>query len=253
MRWRSVRAVLFLALGMLAHAVGIGQYFQLPTLPPAAQYGNILINRTSQENKVKPVGFSHWSHRQRHTCRVCHLELNFGMKVNTTEISEKANQDGQYCGSAGCHDGKAAFGHSQENCDKCHSGQLQQGTKEFTRLKGFPKSRFGNLIDWNKALLAGLIKPKDHLISPRADMPLDSTFELQAEWVGIPPAIFAHAAHAPWLDCADCHPAVFNVEKKTTRHFSMAENLDGKFCGMCHLTVAFPLQDCKRCHPAIVM
>jgi hypothetical protein len=25
--------------------------------------------------------------------------------------------------------------------------------------------------------------------------------------------------------------------------------VSGKFCGVCHLTVAFPVQDCKRCHP----
>ena len=25
--------------------------------------------------------------------------------------------------------------------------------------------------------------------------------------------------------------------------------LEGKFCGVCHLNVAFPLDDCQRCHP----
>jgi c(7)-type cytochrome triheme protein len=82
-------------------------------------------------------------------------------------------------------------------------------------------------------------------------MSFQSTLELNAEWSGIPPAIFPHKAHVAWLDCANCHPDIFNIEKKTTKHFSMALNLEGRFCGACHLTVAFPLQDCTRCHPAI--
>jgi len=27
--------------------------------------------------------------------------------------------------------------------------------------------------------------------------------------------------------------------------------LETKFCGACHLTVAFPLDDCLRCHPGM--
>jgi hypothetical protein len=29
----------------------------------------------------------------------------------------------------------------------------------------------------------------------------------------------------------------------------MARILKREFCGVCHLTVAFPMNDCKRCHP----
>ncbi|HVR37486.1 MAG TPA: c(7)-type cytochrome triheme domain-containing protein [Thermoanaerobaculia bacterium] len=60
-----------------------------------------------------------------------------------------------------------------------------------------------------------------------------------------------HAEHVRWLDCANCHPAIFNIRKKTTKHFSMRFNLAGEFCGACHLRVAFPLDDCMRCHPAM--
>jgi hypothetical protein len=31
----------------------------------------------------------------------------------------------------------------------------------------------------------------------------------------------------------------------------MKMNLAGEFCGVCHMTVAFPMNDCKRCHPAM--
>ncbi|WP_243688424.1 hypothetical protein [Geotalea toluenoxydans] len=31
----------------------------------------------------------------------------------------------------------------------------------------------------------------------------------------------------------------------------MAEINEGKYCGLCHTTVAFPLQDCQRCHSTL--
>jgi hypothetical protein len=43
-------------------------------------------------------------------------------------------------------------------------------------------------------------------------------------------------------------PANEHGKKKTTKHFSMDRILKGEFCGVCHLTVVFPMNDCKRCH-----
>ena len=31
----------------------------------------------------------------------------------------------------------------------------------------------------------------------------------------------------------------------------MSAILNGEFCGVCHLTVAFPMDDCQRCHPGM--
>src|SRR6266540_4287568 len=80
--------------------------WRLPQVPSPSRFGNLLIDRTSSVNKIKAVTFSHWLHRTRFTCRVCHGELDFAMKVNGTTISEAANQSGKFCGAAGCHDGK---------------------------------------------------------------------------------------------------------------------------------------------------
>lgn len=226
-------------------------FWDFPPGPPREQYGNILINRTSEKNNIKPATFSHWSHRLYYTCRVCHLELEFEMKLNTTDITEKANQGGKFCGAQGCHDGRVAFGHTKENCDKCHNGDINYGKEKFIRLKDFPKTRFGNKVDWVKAIQAGLIKPKNFISSEPGEMSFDKTLELKAEWSGIPPAIFPHKAHIQWLDCSNCHPDLFNIKKKTTKHFSMTLSLEGKFCGLCHLKIAFPLNDCKRCHPTM--
>lgn len=224
-------------------------HWDLPAVQPAEEFGNILISRTSEYQGVKPAAFSHWTHRQKFTCRVCHFELEFNMLVNTTEITETANRSGRYCGAGGCHDGKKAFGHDQANCQKCHNGNLGYGKEKFSRLSNLPKAKFGNGINWVKAVDKGVIAPVNYLtVKPPADVAVIKPIMLDAEWSGIPPAIFSHKAHMQWLDCNNCHPDIFNIKKKTTKHFSMDRILKREFCGVCHLTVAFPMDDCKRCH-----
>ena len=51
---------------------GRGTY-DLPPLPPPEEYGDVFINRFSDPKKVMPVVFSHWVHRPKYTCRVCHM------------------------------------------------------------------------------------------------------------------------------------------------------------------------------------
>ncbi len=221
----------------------------MPSLLPPEEHGNILINRISDGNGVKAVTFSHWIHRQKFTCRVCHFELEFNMLANSTEITEAANKSGRYCGASGCHDGKAAFGHEQPHCDTCHNDNLDYGKEKFGKLSKFPKSKFGNQINWVAALDKGLIHPVNYLtIKPPDNIVIIKPLMLEAEWSGIPAAIFSHKVHTQWLDCNNCHPDIFNIKKKTTKHFSMERILKREFCGVCHLTVAFPMDDCRRCH-----
>lgn len=231
---------------LLAGASRATDYFNIPPLPAPEQYGNILINRMSEQKGVRPVAFSHWSHRMKYTCRVCHSELEFSFQVGTTEITEKENTEGRFCGA--CHNGKEAFGHTKENCDKCHNGNIEYGVDKFNEIKKqFPTAPFGNGINWVKALNKGLIKPKDTILGSYQPMSFDK--KLVMDCGGIPPAVFPHKAHTQWLDCSNCHPDIFNIKKKTTKHFSMERILNSEFCGVCHLRTAFPLNDCKRCHP----
>ncbi len=224
--------------------------WSLPKNLPPDEYGTILINRTSEKNKVKPAVFSHWVHRRKHTCRVCHFELEFNFKVNTTEITEAANKAGKFCGSAGCHDGVTVFGHQKPHCDRCHNGSLAVSGELSGSLAKYPKDRYGNGVDWVQVLSKGLIAPMTRLTIPPANMSFDKRLVLEAELLhGIPPAVFPHREHLAWLDCNNCHPGIFNIKKKTTKHFAMVRILRGEFCGVCHLTVAFPMDDCKRCHP----
>ncbi len=219
-----------------------------PQLPSPDQYGNVLMNRTSAANSVKSVGFSHWSHRLHYTCKVCHLDLGFEMKVNDTEVTEEDNLQGRYCGA--CHNGKIAFGHTPENCEKCHSGTLEIGRTKFSDLARFPKTPYGNKIDWVSAVYEKLIQPKQSLNGEQdKTMSFTKKLSLESRWTGTPPAIFPHEPHQLWLDCMNCHPDIFNIKQKGTKHFEMNYILQGKFCGACHLKVAFPLDDCRRCHP----
>jgi len=244
------KALFFGALLCLLQATQAGDFWDLPPAPPPDEYGNLLIDRTSSKSAVKPVAFSHWIHRRKFTCRVCHYELEFNMKQNTTEITEAGNRSGKFCGTSGCHDGKVVFGHDTANCEQCHNGNRGYQKERFSELSKLPKARFGNQVDWGKALSRGLLSPVKYLaLKPDPNVSFKAILLLESEWTGIPPAVFPHRPHTWQLDCSNCHPDLFNIKKKTTQHFSMQANLNGEFCGVCHSHVAFPMADCKRCHP----
>jgi c(7)-type cytochrome triheme protein len=108
---------------------------------------------------------------------------------------------------------------------------------------------FGNRRNWVAALESAMLSPLTFLKNRSEDIPFDKKLLIEAEWNFVPPAIFPHKSHTAWLDCNSCHPDLFNIKKKGTRDFSMRNILNGEFCGVCHLSVAFPVHDCKRCHP----
>lgn len=225
--------------------------YPLPPHPEPHLYGTILMDRVSTAKGVKPVVFSHWLHRARISCAVCHSELEFELKTGETEISEADNQSGRYCGA--CHNGELVFG-PKDNCQRCHNGDLHVEKARFEAFmasKPFPSAPFGNGIDWVRALRRGLIEPARFLENVYEEMPFDKELQLQAEMMRIPPAIFPHKAHSEWMDCNLCHPAIFNIKAKTTKHFRMSMILKGEFCGACHRNVAFPMDDCSRCHPGM--
>lgn len=227
------------------------RFWKLPKLPKPYEYGNIIINRTSEKNNVKPVVFSHWIHRRKYNCRVCHFEIEFSLKANSTEITEEKNRNGEYCGT--CHNGEIVFGHKDEkNCSKCHNANLSIGKEKFFELSKFPKAKYGNGIDWVISEEKGFIKPNKYLKIPiSSEMAFDKDILLESIWINVPSAVFSHKIHNEILDCNNCHPDIFNIQKKGTKDFYMTKILEGQFCGVCHRNVAFPINDCKRCHPKI--
>ncbi|RMF43681.1 MAG: hypothetical protein D6751_10120 [Deltaproteobacteria bacterium] len=248
-----MRMALVLCCLLLAATLARAAFYQLPPQPPQNRYGDLLLDRVSSAAGQKPVFFSHFTHRLRDTCRVCHFELGFAMKQGETEITEEANREGMYCGA--CHDGLMAFGHNKGHCDRCHTGDAQIDMETFGQIRQqLPPSPWGNGIDWSRTLDAGLIAPRYSLYHPEEQpMGYDKRLELSANWSMVPPAVFDHKSHGRWLDCNNCHPDVFNIRKKTTAHFEMRYILEGKFCGYCHGKVALPLDDCNTCHPGIKM
>jgi len=210
------------------------------------------------------VVFDHWLHRAKFTCRLCHVDIGFAMQGGATDIRAADNINGYYCGT--CHNGKNdVFAACKDNyasidsttCDRCHS-QGKKITKKYDFrefIQGWPRERLGNGIDWEKTEDQGLITPVDFLpgVSIKREKLADQAdFELSAKVEGMPNIIFSHKKHTVWNGCELCHPEIFIGIKKGITKYSMVDLYDGKYCGVCHKSVAFPLLDCQRCHTAEV-
>ena len=229
------------------------------------EYGRAVINNFSEKAGLAPVVFDHWLHRAKFTCRLCHVDVGFAMKTGTTGIKASDNINGYYCGA--CHngrtevDGKQVFkacaktpgAEEKGRCQRCHS----QGTNPkpeygFQAFAGhLPRERFGNGIDWEKAEHDKLIQPKDYLEGvsfKRQSLTAQKDFALGAKLEGMPDIIFSHKKHTVWNGCELCHPEIFVGVKKGTTRYTMVDLFEGKYCGACHTSVAFPMLDCQRCH-----
>ncbi|MBL8332038.1 MAG: c-type cytochrome [Rubrivivax sp.] len=122
--------------------------------------------------------------------------------------------------------------------------QLQPPATAFATL---PKSMAGNHVDWVKALDGKAIAPRWDRNDPAAAavvMDLNIVREVKGS---MPDVVYPHKQHTEWLDCANCHPAIF-VPQKGANQISMASILLGQKCGVCHGKVAFPVSECRLCH-----
>jgi c(7)-type cytochrome triheme protein len=260
-RYSGIMFVMVLLIASLAIAqTGVKKKRPLPH-----DYGKVVINNYSENARLAPVEFDHWLHRARFTCRVCHVDIAFAMKAGGTGIKAADNMRGYYCGT--CHNGKmeiegrkvfeaCSMNPSKEDfkrCDRCHSsGKSVKKEYDFYKFaEKFPKERFGNGIDWEKAEADGLIKPVDFIegISiKRVQFQKPQDFTLEPKVSGLPDIIFSHRKHTVWMGCEGCHPEIFLGVKKGTTKYTMVDIFQGKYCGVCHNSVAFPLLDCQRCH-----
>ncbi len=114
-------------------------------------------------------------------------------------------------------------------------------------VAGLPKDKFG-LIDWAKMIRQGLIAPRPSIDPKRqTDIIIDMSVLFETKSDFIENVLFPHDIHTYWLDCRSCHTRIFNP-KKGSNPVLMTEIVEGKWCGWCHSKVAFPLDDCVRCH-----
>ncbi len=91
----------------------------LMAAPAAAEYADVVLNKRSEKEGMRPVIFPHWFHRIRFRCKVCHDELGFKMRAGANDIKMVDIVNGKFCGM--CHNGRVAWG--ADRCDLCHSGK----------------------------------------------------------------------------------------------------------------------------------
>jgi len=233
--------------------------------PLPHEFGRVVLDGEATKAGAPPVVFDHWLHRARFTCRLCHVDLAFAMTANGTQVKAADNVAGHYCGA--CHDGRRSmFGRTvfesckaggprplAGTCLRCHSlGQDVKPQVEFAAFtRALPRGRFGNGVDWEMAERTGLVRPVDYLEGvsvPRRPLVAQKDFALSAKVQGMPEIIFSHVKHTAWNGCELCHPDVFPAVKRGGIGYTMTEIFAGKYCGVCHVSVAFPMQDCQRCH-----
>jgi len=210
-------------------------------------FGNVIMDRATRDSKeVKPVVFTHWTHRSKYTCKACHTDLGFAFKGRTTEIKQSDIAAGKFCGA--CHDGKTSF--AVNECEKCHSYGTPRANGIADKLKDLPKDAFGNKVDWAKAVKEGKIKPAANFdgTGKLEGLELDVIIPVTKFTPHPPDVKFPHEAHTRELDCAACHESIFKQKAGGNPEMNMMKIISGQYCGTCHAKVSFPIDDCFRCH-----
>ncbi len=113
-------------------------------------------------------------------------------------------------------------------------------------LRRLPGDNAGNQVDWVRAVQDGYIRPRSTLDGQRPIEVFDLDV-IMSDTGSLPGVRFPHRPHTLWLDCANCHDAIFKAEAGANA-VTMSKILEGEYCGICHGAVAFPLTECNRCH-----
>lgn len=116
--------------------------------------------------------------------------------------------------------------------------------------KKLPKDDDDN-IDWMAALKDKMINPQPGVdpktpnVEPDED---DEPIELHTSGKPAKFVMFSHTPHVMWLNCNNCHPAIFKKDAGSTK-ITMDDIDAGKYCGVCHDKVAIAQPSgCKGCH-----
>jgi len=114
-------------------------------------------------------------------------------------------------------------------------------------MEGLPTDKFG-LVDWVAALEQGMIEPRSG-IDPKTPegLPFDMNIVMPSKTGMIAGAYFPHKTHTTWMSCDSCHIKIF-MPLAGSNDLTMSTIVKGQACGVCHGKVAFPLNDCTRCH-----
>lgn len=125
-------------------------------------------------------------------------------------------------------------------------GALQDLQQPGEALAPLPRDVVGNNVQWIEALRKGIITPRTNILPGTQIQVLDLDL-IMPNTGNYNFVLFPHKAHTEWLDCSNCHDAIFAKKYRGTV-ISMTKILEGQQCGQCHGAVAFPLSECNRCH-----
>jgi len=77
----------------------------------------------------------------------------------------------------------------------------------------------------------------------------DVILNKRAEAEGMRPVIYPHWFHRIRFRCKVCHSELGFEMRAGANDITMADIIDGKFCGMCHNgEVAWSVENCDLCH-----
>ena len=230
-------------------------------VPPPHTYGRVVLDNFSTRAGVPPAAFDHWRHRAKFTCRLCHVDVGFAMEERATKVSAATNRSGFHCGA--CHNGRtkhagkpifAACSDSRRLEDACRRCHVQEDEakllKEYEAFAArLPRRPLGG-VDWESAEERRLVAPVDFLEGAsvsrrRLQMEHDVAIASRGWMTDVK---FSHKKHAVWNGCEVCHPEIFPSTKRGEVKYSMLEIDAGRYCGACHMKVAFHVAECERCH-----
>jgi c(7)-type cytochrome triheme protein len=116
-----------------------------------------------------------------------------------------------------------------------------------TAFETLPKSPAGNRVNWMQALNEKKVDPRWDRNDPKAEPTVMDLNIVRKVKGSMPDVVYPHKQHTEWLDCSNCHPAIFTPQSGANQ-ISMAAILLGQKCGVCHGKVAFPVSECRLCH-----
>jgi c(7)-type cytochrome triheme protein len=77
----------------------------------------------------------------------------------------------------------------------------------------------------------------------------DVVINRRAEKEGVRPVVFPHWFHRIRFRCKVCHSELGFQMRVGSNNITMADIIDGKFCGMCHNDrIAWSAANCDLCH-----
>ena len=114
-------------------------------------------------------------------------------------------------------------------------------------FEAMPRSPAGNRVNWVQALTERKISPRWDRADDQTEPTVMDLNIVRKVKGSMPDVVYPHKQHTEWLDCSNCHPALFTPQAGANQ-ISMAAILLGQKCGVCHGKVAFPVSECRLCH-----